>query len=175
MHNAIIDKNEQLTITPSSTSNKNDFDFLIGEFIVQHKRLKNRLTGSNEWHESVGAHKMELILGGIGNLEQHEIEDFDGTFFKGAAFRTFNIASRLWSIYWADSRFGNVEVPLVGSFENKIGYFYASDTLNGNPVLVQFIWDSTVADEPVWEQAFSSDGGNTWETNWYMNFKKKKL
>jgi hypothetical protein len=173
MHNAHIDVNGKLKIIPSATSDKNDFNFLVGEHTVHHKRLKSRLTGSIDWTESNGTHKLELLLTGIGNLEQHKMLDFDGTPFEGVAFRLFNPATRLWSIYWADSRYGTLDVPMIGSFEEKIGRFYAKDILNGLPILVQFDWDATVPGAPVWSQSFSTDGGKTWEYNWYMYFKKK--
>ncbi len=173
MNNAQIDSSGNLLVTPSATSNKNDFNFLIGEFNVRHKKLKSRLTGSNDWIESDGTHKLELLLTGIGNLEQHRMVDFNGEPFEGVAFRLFNPATRLWSIYWADSRYGTIDTPMVGSFEKNIGYFFAKDNFNERPILIQFLWDATVAGEPVWSQAFSADDGKTWEWNWYMYFKRK--
>ena len=35
---------------------------------------------------------------------------------------------------------------------------------------MRFIWSNTLTSEPRWEQAFSEDGGETWETNWIMEF-----
>jgi hypothetical protein len=35
---------------------------------------------------------------------------------------------------------------------------------------VRFLWTRTDTESPRWEQAFSDDGGRTWETNWEMDF-----
>jgi hypothetical protein len=35
---------------------------------------------------------------------------------------------------------------------------------------VRFVWSQIYTPEPRWEQAFSADGGQTWETNWIMEF-----
>ena len=58
---------------------------------------------------------------------------------------------------------------VVGGFKNDVGTFYAEDTFNGKPIRVRFLW-TNLATKPHWEQAFSDDGGKTWETNWIMEF-----
>ncbi|HJQ37589.1 MAG TPA: DUF1579 domain-containing protein, partial [Thermoanaerobaculia bacterium] len=47
-----------------------------------------------------------------------------------------------------------------------VGHFEGDDHHEGTPVRVRFTWTQ----EPRWEQAFSTDGGATWETNWIMRF-----
>jgi hypothetical protein len=53
----------------------------------------------------------------------------------------------------------------VGSFENKIGHFFARDTYKGRLIIVVFRWDVRNPSLPVWSQAFSTDEGKTWEWN----------
>jgi hypothetical protein len=161
-------------MTASASSSKHDFDFLLGDHNVHHKKLKARLDHSAEWTESDGTHTMTSLLQGTGNLEQHFMTTSDGKPVEGAAMRLFDPATRLWSIYWSDSNSGKMDVPIVGSFENKIGYFFARDTFKGKPILLQFKWDTTDPQKPVWSQAFSADQGKTWEWNWYMYFSPKK-
>ena len=86
--------------------------------------------------------------------------------------RLFNPATRLWSIYWADSNRGILETPVVGSFENSIGQFYSTDIFNGRKIMVVYQWDKSDTENPVWSQAFSEDNGKTWEWNWYMYMTK---
>jgi hypothetical protein len=35
---------------------------------------------------------------------------------------------------------------------------------------VRFLWTQNDGEGPRWEQAFSADGGVSWETNWIMRF-----
>lgn len=174
MTNAHINTNGELVIKPSGTSAFSDFDFLTGHHSVHHKKLKNRLSNNYEWNEFEGTHRQESILKGIGNLEQQQMVANDGKAIEGMALRLFNPQTKLWSIYWADSRNGVLDEPVVGSFENKIGHFYSTDEFNGRPILIQFVWDATDVHAPKWSQAFSTDRGKTWEWNWYMYFKKEK-
>jgi hypothetical protein len=39
----------------------------------------------------------------------------------------------------------------------------------GRTVKVQFMWTDFGDDRAQWEQAFSYDGGQTWDTNWVMS------
>ncbi|MES2110515.1 MAG: hypothetical protein V4577_17280 [Bacteroidota bacterium] len=160
-----------LTITPSATSSVRDFDFLEGRTYVQHRKLKERLTTSNDWFEFDGAYEIRPILNGLGNIEKYEIITNGGQSLEGMNLRLFNPDTKLWSIYWADSISGTLEAPLVGSFENGVGNFYTIDKHNGRSIIIQFRYDSTEKDNPNWRQAFSADGGQTWEWNWYMNYR----
>lgn len=173
MHNASINANGDLIVTPSQNSNASDFDFLLGQHIVHHKKLQKRLINCTLWDEFPGFHSMETLLKGNGNLEQHFIQDPTKGTMHGIALRLFNPKTRLWTIHWSDSKNNSLDVPVVGSFENKIGYFYAKDNFEGKPILIQFKWDKTNETHPVWSQAFSDDSGKTWEWNWYMYFSKK--
>jgi hypothetical protein len=65
-----------------------------------------------------------------------------------------------------------VDVPMVGRFEGGEGVFYADETLRGMAIKVRFLWLRTATPSPRWEQAFSPDGGKTWETNWEMDFER---
>ena len=59
---------------------------------------------------------------------------------------------------------------MFGAFSGDTGVFEGEDTFEGRPILVRFIWSRTTSGKPRWEQAFSEDGGETWETNWIMDF-----
>jgi hypothetical protein len=147
-----------------------DFDFLIGDWIVQHRRLKERLTGSQEWVVFEGTTSVRKILGGIGNADDNVI-GLPGDSYRALSLRTFDAQKGRWSIWWLDGRHpGQLDVPVVGVFEDGVGTFYAEDTLDGRPIRVRFRWTETGTNAPVWEQAFSPDGGESWETNWTMHF-----
>jgi hypothetical protein len=94
-----------------------------------------------------------------------------GARYRAVALRIFDPAKERWSIWWLDGRYPDrLDVPVVGGFEEGRGAFYADDTLDGRPIRVRFRWFVHDADAARWEQAFSDDGGATWETNWTMDF-----
>ena len=165
-----LDETGKIKVIASVTSSQHDFDFLQGKFKVHHKKLRSRLANANEWIESDGSMENRTILIGIGNIENHYMTALDGTPVEAFALRLFDPTTRLWSIYWADSRTGILDLSVVGSFEGDKGYFFANDHFNGREILLQFEWDVTNPSQPVWKQGFSVDRGVTWEWNWYMYF-----
>jgi hypothetical protein len=150
-------------------SDVSDFDFWMGDWKVQNRRLRKRLAGSDEWEEFEAESKAWPILGGLGNEDTYRT-DHDGG-FVGMSFRFFDPITREWSIYWADSRRpGLLDPPVVGSFTGDTGVFEGDDIFRGKPIRVRFTWSRVTTPSPRWEQAFSDDGGETWETNWVNDF-----
>ncbi len=150
-----------------------DFDFVVGDWQVSHRRLKERLAGCQEWVQFDGAMSTIKILGGLGNLEDNILRFPEGE-VRAAALRSYDPQTRQWSIWWLDGRFpGRLDVPVVGAFDRGVGLFYAQDTFDGIPIVVRFIWRQINPDALLWEQAFSKDAGLTWETNWTMNFTRQ--
>ncbi|MGH6952155.1 MAG: DUF1579 domain-containing protein [Vitreimonas sp.] len=149
-------------------SSEHDFDFLVGEWRVAHRRLKERLANCSEWLEFGGHCSLRQTLGGFANVDDNVL-DMPGGAYRAMTVRTFDPAAKQWSIWWFDGRNpGALDPPMVGAFEDNVGLFFCEDAFQGRPIRVRFIW--TVGDEPRWEQAFSADGGATWETNWTMDF-----
>ena len=150
-----------------------DFDFIIGEWQVRHRRLNSRMTGCTDWTEFFGTSSTRKILGGFGNVEDNVLNFPDGE-VKAAAFRSFDGKAKKWAIGWLDGRAPhNLDVPVVGSFAGPTGTFFASDCLDGKPITVRFVWHANSGSNPVWEQAFSDDDGKSWETNWVMEFVRR--
>ena len=56
--------------------------------------------------------------------------------------------------------------PLYGWFEGGRGEFLGDDTFGGRPIRVRFVISQVDAETARFEQAFSIDGGKTWEVNW---------
>jgi hypothetical protein len=147
-----------------------DFDFIIGDWRVRHRRLNQRLSNCEEWTEFDGLSSTSRILGGFGNVEDNMLNLPDGP-FRAVALRSFCTRSQTWSIWWLDGRNPTqLDTPVVGTFSNGTGVFLADDVLNGQPIKVRFTWSSVPGENPRWEQAFSNDAGATWETNWTMEF-----
>lgn len=78
-----------------------DFDFFIGRWKQQHRRLRERLKGSNDWEEAGGMLVVRKILGGLGNLEEGTLERESGVVHVMTV-RLFDPHTREWSLYWAD-------------------------------------------------------------------------
>jgi hypothetical protein len=147
-----------------------DFDFIMGDWMVKHSRLNARFSGCQAWTEFEGLSSTHKILGGFGNLEDNLLQFPDGA-FRAVAMRSYCPQAKTWQIWWLDGRNPtHLDVPVVGRFEAGRGVFFADDVLDGKPIKVRFIWNSTPAQAPTWEQAFSEDGGAHWETNWRMTF-----
>ena len=112
---------------------------------------------------------MRRLFGGRAGEDEFRTAHDGG--MTGMAFRFFDPRAGLWSIYWADSpRLGTLDPPVVGTFSGGIGIFERHDRLEGRPLVVRFTWSRVATPAPRWEQAFSPDGGETWETNWIMDF-----
>jgi hypothetical protein len=150
-----------------------DFDFEFGDWNVRHRRLKERLAGCGEWVEFAGESSTRPVLGGFGNVEDNLLHLPDGP-YRAIAVRSFDRRSATWSIWWLDGRFPDrIDVPVVGRFVDGLGTFLAEDTLDGRPIRIRFLWRTADPLRPRWEQAFSADGGATWETNWIMEFSRR--
>jgi hypothetical protein len=153
----------------ASAAGSRDFEFLIGRWVVAHRRLRRRLEGDTHWDRFGGRCEMRPLLGGLGNIDDNVIELPGGT-YRGAALRLFDPAAARWSIWWADSRTPGLQPPVHGRFENGVGIFFGDDTLRGAPIRVRFIWSDITPTAARWTQAFSPDAGATWEENWIMEF-----
>ncbi|MFZ2987395.1 DUF1579 domain-containing protein [Ideonella sp.] len=160
-----------MSATPS-TQPPTDFDFIIGDWQVRHRRLNARLQGCTDWTEFLGTSSTRKILQGFGNVEDNVLQFPEGA-VRAAAFRSFDPATRQWAIWWLDHRGPHtLDVPVVGSFTGSVGTFLARDTLDGQAIVVRFTWHANPGGHPTWAQAFSGDDGATWETNWEMEFER---
>jgi len=158
--------------TPSEDSlprGARDFDFLIGEWLIHNRRLKERLVGADTWETFEATLSVRSILGGLGNVDEFNA-DWNDKCVEAVTLRVFNPTTEEWSLYWVDNLTGVVQPPVVGRFHDGRGEFFARDTHDGTPVLLRFIWSDITEDSARWEQAFSTDEGQTWEANWVMEF-----
>jgi len=143
-----------------------DFDFELGSWKIHLKRRLHPLTGSNTWVEFDGTSVTRKVWDGRSQIEEFEVDNPTGH-IEGLTLRTYNPQTHQWSLYWANSKDGTIVPPQIGRFNNTgTGEFYAQDTLNGKMIFVRFIWSNVNSDKPHFEQAFSEDGGKTWEVNW---------
>jgi len=148
-----------------------DFSFEEGRWTVRHRALRKRLTGNEEWHEYDGTCEAGPLMGGLACYEDNVLDAPTGR-YRAAALRRFEPRTGLWSIWWWDERYAAIDPPVVGKFENGVGTFFGDSLWEGKMIKVRFIWDMPIPGVPHWQQAFSTDGGTSWETNWYMEFRR---
>ena len=179
---------DSTTSSAAVRDGSHDFDFIYGKWTMPNHRLTKRLAGSHEWADFITCDEASPLPGGIGDIDYWRASYWKD--FVGMTVRTYDPKTGLWRIYWVDNTFseGVIQPPVVGKFSGNVGIFEGADTFNGKPIRVRFTWTlnpkaSQVAApweramntkrSPVvakWEQAFSTDGGKTWETNWYNEF-----
>jgi hypothetical protein len=149
---------------------QHDFDFEFGRWKTHLRRLQHPLSGSGSWVELDGSSVVRKVWDGRGNLGELEVGNADGH-IEGLSLRVYNPQARQWSIYWCNSRDGQLSTPMIGGFDGKgRGEFYGQDTYNNTAILVRFIFSDLGANSFRLEQAFSADGGKTWEANWIASF-----
>ncbi|TMR94400.1 hypothetical protein [Nonomuraea basaltis] len=145
----------------------NDFDFLAGHWNVANRRLVKALAGSGEWDEFPGHSVATRHFDGAASFDEIR---FPTKGFSGLTVRVYNHETRQWSIYWGSSAPGVLDTsPMVGALEGDRGEFYGEETYEGRLVRCRFIWTVIGQDTARWEQAFSEDEGESWETNWTMD------
>jgi hypothetical protein len=162
-----------ISTAPRERDGSHDFDFLHGRWRVHNRKLGHRLAGSNDWYEFEGRADERALWGGAANIEEYEAELPSGP-VRGLALRLYDPRARQWSIHWASGDIGKLDRPMIGDFETGRGLFYGADSVDGREVLSRFIWTPIGPDACRWEQAFSADGGESWETNWVMDFTRER-
>jgi hypothetical protein len=148
-------------------SGVHDFDFFVGKWQTHSHKLKERLAGSHDWEDFDGTIRSFKLMNGMANVDDTEFDMPEGI-YRGVAPRAYDPKTGLWAIWWIDGRnpHGAVDPPVRGRFIQGVGTFYGDDTLRGKPVKVRFVWSNITPTSAHWEQAFSGDGGKTWEVNW---------
>ena len=148
-----------------------DFCFLNGAWTVTHRKLRERLRGCDDWETFTAECRHESWCGGVVSVDEF---DFPATQFKGCSIRNLDVAAQRWTIHWTTSRTGRLFPPVHGGFDGDRGEFYGADVEGETPVLARYVWSGRTTGTPRWEQAFSTDGGRTWETNWTMEFTARR-
>jgi hypothetical protein len=144
---------------------------MTGTWEIRSHMLRERLRGCDEWDVFPGRSEAKIVLGGMGQLDTVVFDGPDGV-FHGMTLRLFNPATEAWSLHWADGERGMLFPPLTGRFSGGVGRFLGLDYHAGKSVPCRFIWSHITSVTARWEQAFSGDAGETWETNWIMEFSK---
>lgn len=162
----------------STRSAIHDFDFLAGTWRTQQRRLKARLCGCTDWEHFSATSRVMALPGGVANFDTLVAEDWRPG-WVGMTLRVYNPLTDLWSIYWLTNEGGGIDPatsqlspPVVGRFEGPEGIFEGEEPIDGRLVRVRFLWQRLGPGRARWQQAFSVDGGQSWEVNWVMEFER---
>jgi len=150
---------------PAQRDGQHDFDFETGNWKTHVSRLVHPLTGSTTWVTYEGTTVVRKVWNGRANLGELEIDGNAGH-IELLSLRLYNPSSRQWSLNVASSGGGTLGVPAIGEFKNGRGEFFDQETFNGRAILIRFVISDITPNSCHFEQAFSDDGGKTWEVNW---------
>jgi hypothetical protein len=150
---------------PAQRDGQHDFDFEIGTWKTHLRRLVHPLTGSTEWVEYDGTTVVTKVLDGRANLVELKVAGPAGR-IEGLSLRLYNPQAHQWALHFANINDGMLAAAAIGEFKNGRGEFYNQDTLRGRSILVRFVISDITPNSCRFEQAFSADGGKTWELNW---------
>lgn len=128
-------------------------------------RLTRPLTGSTTWVEYEGTSVVRSVCNGRANLVELDVAGPAGR-IEGLSLRLYDPQARQWSLNFANVKGGTLSPPTVGGFTNGRGEFFGQETLDGRAIYVRFVISQLTSTSWRFEQAFSADGGATWETNW---------
>jgi hypothetical protein len=158
--------------TPSQASaaagpvdGQHDFDWEIGTWKTELRRLAKPLSGSSEWVEYSGTTVVRKVLDGCENLVELRVKGSAGQ-IEGVSLRLYNPQTKQWSLNFASVRNGVMTQPVYGGFQDGRGEFFGHDSFDGRAIFVRFVISKVTNDSWRFEQAYSEDGGRTWETNW---------
>jgi hypothetical protein len=156
---------EPATSRAEARDGQRDFDWEIGAWKTQLKRRLRPLTGSDEWVDYEGTTVVRTVWGGRANLVELDVQGAPGRII-GASWRLYDPVAHQWSLNFSNVASGSLSPPVIGSFRDGRGEFYGQETLNGRAILVKFVISDIRKNSGHFEQAFSDDGGKTWEVNW---------
>jgi len=152
---------------------QHDFDWQIGDWAIHMQRLQHPFTGSTSWTELDGTVVVRRLWNGRANLAEISTGGPSGK-LEFLSLRLFNPQSHQWSLNFASSDSGTLSTPMVGEFRNGRGEFYDQEPFKGRTIWVRFVFGDIASSSNRDEQAFSDDGGRSWEVNWINTSSRKR-
>jgi len=153
--------------TGSLRDGLHDFDFETGAWTTNVRVLRNPLSGAApDWADYKGTSVIHPLMDGRSNLVELSVAGTRGK-IEGVALRLYSPQSHQWSLNYANMGDGLLTAPVFGGFDGKgHGAFFGHDMLGARAILVRFLITQVSPAEAHFEQAYSVDGGATWEVNW---------
>jgi hypothetical protein len=163
---AMAQTTSPIPVPPSARDGQHDFDFEIGVWKTHLRRLVHPLSGSTTWVDYDGTTVVRKVWNGAANLVELEVGGSAGH-IEALSLRLYDPAAHQWSLNFANRGLGQISPPpTVGEFKDGRGEFIDQESFNGRMILVRFVITDITATSCRFEQAYSDDGGKTWEVNW---------
>lgn len=142
------------------------FDWDVGTWTTHQRRLLHPLTGSTTWVEYHGKDIVRRLWDGASEA----LIEADGPagHLEIFAVRLYSPEARQWSIRFVNRASGEMSPPVVGEFRDGRGDFYSHEDYGGRAILVRFSVSEITPTSCRFEQAFSADGGRSWEPNFVV-------
>jgi hypothetical protein len=143
-----------------------DFNWEIGTWRTTVQVLADPLSESpDQWLEFAGTSTVRPLADRRANVVELDVSGPNGR-IEGLNLRLYEPQAQRWSLTFVNLRDGLLTPAVYGGFRDGVGEFYGDDQLDGRPIKVRFLIVRPSRDVARFEQAFSADGGTTWETNW---------
>ena len=159
--------------TSTERDGQHDFDFEMGTWKSHISRRLHPLTGSTAWGEMEATVVIRKVWNGRANLMELEADSPTGH-LEELNLRLYNPQSHQWSFNFSNSKEGTMAPPMIGEFRNGRGEFIDQEPFNGRTILVRHLFTDITPDSHHFEQAFSDDGGKTWEPNFVATLTREK-
>jgi hypothetical protein len=155
------------TTSPSADDDgQHDFDWELGRWRSEVRVLADPLSGSeDEWLRFEGTTVVRPLMDRRANIVEFDVRGPAGR-IEALNLRLFEPQADRWSLTFVNMRDGLLTPAVYGGFRDRVGEFYGEDQLNGRPIRVRFLITRQGPNRARFEQAYSDDDGETWETNW---------
>jgi hypothetical protein len=154
---------------PSSagaSDGQRDFDWELGTWNTDVRVLADPLSPTEDnWLRFEGTSVVRPLLDRRANVVELKVAGPTGR-IEALNMRLYEPQAKRWSLTFVNIGDGLLTPAVYGGFHDRVGEFYGDDQLGGHPIKVRFLIHRQGPDRAEFEQAFSSDNGVTWETNW---------
>jgi hypothetical protein len=156
------------TVPAQDVDPHRQFDFWVGEWSVQNRHLQPDGT----WKDGDATLARITPVCGERAILEEWAGPFRGTFMNGFSLRAWDPSAERWALllFWTtdgNSAFGRLD----GSFRHGRGEFFVPGT---GPERTRYTFSDALADSVRWDSATTKDGGQTWRTDWIMEFRRTR-
>lgn len=150
----------QVSYTQSNLEG-DEMDFWLGSWNLEWERADGQ--------KGKGVNVVEKILDGAVILEN--FKGLKGSYegFEGKSFSVFDKRFKVWKQTWVDSNSSYLEFDFEIIGEKRI-FKRTVELPNGKKFITRMVFHSIEKDRFIWEWQRSDDGGDTWKTNWKINY-----